>query len=120
MCFAGAAWADTGGLRITVNGSNGEPLAGATVKVSSPDSLVSRSGVTDAEGRLRLQGLDPATNYTVEVVAPGHSDFSAGNVAVISGKDLSVGYVLGASSGKWQAWPIPKPRDGLPVRLQPL
>jgi len=99
MCFAGAAWADTGGLRITVNGSNGEPLAGATVKVSSPDSLVSRSGVTDAEGRLRLQGLDPATNYTVEVVAPGHSDFSAGNVAVISGKDLSVGYVLGASSG---------------------
>lgn len=24
------------------------------------------------------------------------------------------------SGGKWQAWPIPKPRDGLPVQLRPL
>ena len=46
MCFAGAAWADTGGLRIAINDASGQPLAGATVKVSSPDSLVSRSGVT--------------------------------------------------------------------------
>ena len=91
MCFAGAAWADTGGLRIAVNGTGGEPLAGATVKVSSPDSLVSKTGVTDASGRVRLIGLDPATNYTVEVMASGYSEFSAGNVAVVSGKDLSVG-----------------------------
>lgn len=27
---------------------------------------------------------------------------------------------IGESSGKWQAWPIPKPRDGLPVSLRPL
>jgi cytochrome P450 len=24
------------------------------------------------------------------------------------------------SGAKWQAWPIPKPRDGLPMRLVPL
>lgn len=96
MCFVGAAWADSGGLRVTINGANGQPVAGATVKVSSPDSLVSRTGVTDANGHVRLIGLDPATNYTVQVAAPGHSDFSANEVAVVSGKDLSVGYTLHA------------------------
>ncbi|GAB2508621.1 hypothetical protein GCM10027084_24910 [Pseudoxanthomonas sangjuensis] len=96
MCIAGAAWAaDTGGLRITITGAGGTPVAGATVKVSSPSSLISKTGTTDANGVLRLVGLDPATNYTVEVVASGYNDFSAGNVAVVSGKDLNLGYVLG-------------------------
>lgn len=98
MCFVGAAMADTGGLRITINSANG-PVAGATVKVSSPSSLVSKTGVTAADGTVRLTGLDPATNYTVEVSAPGYSDFSAGNVAVVSGKDLNVGYALGSGGG---------------------
>lgn len=98
MCFAGAAWADTGGLRIAINDGGGQPLAGATVKVSSPDSLVSKSGVTDATGRVRLSGLDPATNYTVQIEAPGYSDFTAANVAVVSGKELSLGYKLSGSA----------------------
>lgn len=94
MCFAGAALADTGGLRIAINDASGQPLAGATVKVSSPDSLISRSGVTDSTGRVRLNGLDPATNYTVEIEASGYNDFTASNVAVVSGKELSLGYML--------------------------
>src|SRR5690606_14006876 len=99
MCFVGAALAaETGGLRISVTGTDGAPLAGATVTVSSPDSLVSRSGVTQADGSVRLQGLDPATNYTVVVDAPGYDNFSASNVAVVSGKNLSVGYPLGVAS----------------------
>lgn len=96
MCLAGAAWADSGGLRVAISDASGQPLAGATVTASSPDSLVTKSGVTDASGRVRLQGLDPATNYTVEVSAPGHSAFRATSVAVVSGQDLSVGYTLGA------------------------
>ena len=88
------AQSQTGSLRIAVTGDDNQPLAGATVTVSSPDSLVSRSGQTDAEGRVRLGGLDPATNYTVVVTAPGYTEYSASNVAVVSGKDLSVGYVL--------------------------
>lgn len=95
MCFVGSAWAATGGLRIVVSDPSGQPLAGATVKVSSPDSLVSKTAVTDASGRVRLIGLDPATNYTVEVSAPGHNEFKASNVAVVSGQDLSVGYTIG-------------------------
>lgn len=100
MAFAGAVMAQsgTGALRVTVNGNDGQPLAGATVVVSSPDSLVTRTGVTGADGQVRVSGLDPATNYTVEVASPGYQDFSAGNVAVVSGRDLSVGYVLGGAS----------------------
>src|SRR3546814_940742 len=99
MCFVGAAIAaETGGLRITISGSDGQPIPGATVSVSSPDSLVSKTAVTEADGSVRLTGLDPATNYTVVVDASGYSDFSASNVAVVSGKKLSLGYALGATT----------------------
>lgn len=99
LCFVGAAiGAETGGLRITITGSGGAPLVGATVKVSSPSSLVTKTGVTAADGTINLNGLDPATNYTVEVVATGYSNFSANNVAVVSGKNLSLGYSLGATT----------------------
>ncbi|MFT3755391.1 MAG: TonB-dependent receptor [Pseudoxanthomonas sp.] len=100
MCIAGAAMAQQagGGLRITINDAAGQPVAGATVKASSPDSLVSRNGTTDASGQVRLIGLDPATNYTIEVAAQGFSDYSASNVAVVSGQNLSLGYVLGGGS----------------------
>lgn len=98
MCFATGAMAQsqTGALRITVNGSSG-PVAGATVIVSSPDSLVTKTGVTDSEGRVRVAGLDPATNYTVEVESAGYNEFTADNVAVVSGRDLSVGYALNSA-----------------------
>src|SRR3546814_2437166 len=99
MCFVGAAIAaETGGLRIPNSGSVGQPIPGATVSVSSPDSLVSKTAVTAADGSVRLTGLDPATNYTVGVDASGYGDFSANNVAVVSGKNLSLGYALGATT----------------------
>lgn len=98
ICFGGAALADeTGGLRFTIIGNDGGPLAGATVSVSSPDSLVSKSGVTEADGSVRLTGLDPATNYTVQVQAKGYESFSVSNVAVVSGKNLSARYSLGVT-----------------------
>lgn len=99
LCFVGAAIAaETGGLRITITGNGGTPLAGATVKVSSPASLISKTGVTAADGTVNLNGLDPATNYKIEVIASGYSDFSANNIAVVSGKNLSVGYSLGTTT----------------------
>ncbi|ODU51495.1 MAG: TonB-dependent receptor [Lysobacteraceae bacterium SCN 69-48] len=100
LCFVGAAIAaNSGGLRISIKGADGQPVAGATVKLSSPSSLVSKSGVTDANGNVNIVGLDPATNYTVEVQASGYSPFSSSNVAVVSDKNLSVGYVLGRTGG---------------------
>lgn len=93
------AQSQTGTLSVAVTGDDGAPLSGATVTVSSPDSLVTRSGVTDATGRVRLSGLDPATNYTVEVAAAGYNPYSADGVAVVTGRDLSIGYrLIGTSS----------------------
>lgn len=98
MCFIGAAWAaESGGLRISITGAAGKPLAGATVKISSPSSLVTKTAVTEADGSVRVAGLDPATDYKVEVVAPGYSNFSANDVVVVSGQNLSLGYALGGT-----------------------
>ncbi len=98
VCVAGVALAQasSGALRVTVTGPNGQPLSGATVLVKSPDSIQARTGVTDAEGKVRVSGLDPSTNYTVTVTSTGYNDFSTGNVAVVSGQDRSVGYALAA------------------------
>lgn len=93
------AQTQTGGLRVTVTGDAGQPVAGASVKISSPDSLTTKTAVTGADGAVRVPGLDPATNYTVEIAAAGFNAFSANNVAVVSGKDLSVGYALGSVGG---------------------
>ena len=101
VCVAGVALAQsTGALRVAVTGPNGAPLAGATVTIKSPDSLVTRTGVTDADGRVRVSGLDPSTNYTVSISQAGYSNFSADHVAVVSGKDLSVGYALAAEGNQ--------------------
>ena len=99
VCFAGAVWAaETGGLRISIADTGGKPLAGATVKISSPSSLVAKTAVTEADGTVRVVGLDPATDYKVEVVATGYSNFSASNVVVVSGQNLAVGYALGSGN----------------------
>lgn len=92
------AQSQTGTLRVTVAGSDGMPLPGATVTVSSPSSLVTRTATTDGEGRARLTGLDPATNYTVAINAAGYDAFSATDVAVVSGRELALGYALGAAT----------------------
>ncbi|MGZ9046279.1 MAG: outer membrane beta-barrel protein [Telluria sp.] len=103
MCFIGAAWAaESGGLRISITGPSGKPLAGATVKISSPSSLVAKTAVTEADGSVRLAGLDPATDYKVEVIAPGYATLSAKDVVVASGKNLSLGYTLGADGATQQ------------------
>jgi hypothetical protein len=99
MCFVGAAWAaETGGLRISITGAQGKPVAGATVRISSPSSLVTKTVVTEADGSVRVAGLDPATDYKIEVAAPGYSNFSATDVAVISGANPSVNYTLDSGS----------------------
>ncbi len=96
MCFVGAAWAaESGGLRINITNATGQPLAGATVKISSPSSLVTKTAVTEADGSVRVAGLDPATDYKVEIVAPGYSTVSAADVVVVSGQNLALSYPMG-------------------------
>ncbi len=104
MCFMGAALAaETGGLRINITGAGGKPVAGATVRVSSPSSLVTKTGVTEADGTVRIAGLDPATDYKVEVVASGYSNFAANGVAVVSNQNPLVTYAIGGDAASSSA-----------------
>ncbi|WP_299073244.1 carboxypeptidase regulatory-like domain-containing protein [uncultured Paraglaciecola sp.] len=86
--------ADTGGLKIRVTDSSGSPVAGATVLVKTPDSLTSKEAVSDAEGNVRLVGLDPSNKYEVAIEGAGYSPFVADNVRVVTGKSLNLNYVV--------------------------
>lgn len=93
---------NTGGVRLSVTGPDGTPVSGATVKLTSPDSLIKSSATTGSDGTARMQGLDPATNYTVEITANGFQSLSKDGVAVVSGQNLSLTYVLALTGGATQ------------------
>ncbi len=94
LLLSAAAYAETGGLRIAVTGSDGKPLSGVTVKISSPSSLVTKVAATEADGTVRVSGLDPAGDYVVEVTASGFQKFTSDKVAVVGGQSVSLGYAL--------------------------
>jgi hypothetical protein len=94
--FSGTAFAlDTGGLKIRVTDANGSPIAGATVLVKAPDTLVSKDAVSDADGFVTLRGLDASNKYTVSINGANIQSFEATNVRVITGKSLNLTYELG-------------------------
>ncbi|MFW8591320.1 carboxypeptidase regulatory-like domain-containing protein [Glaciecola sp. 2405UD65-10] len=86
--------ADTGGLKIKITDASGNPLAGASILVEAPDSLVSKNAVTDADGFVTLRGLDASSQYTVSVNGANIQPFEATDVRVITGKSLNLSYVV--------------------------
>ncbi len=60
----------TGSMTVTVKDKDGAPVPGATVTVTSPAQLGERSGVTNAEGLVRLNALQPG-DYKVVVAMQG-------------------------------------------------
>lgn len=64
----------TGSVSGLVLGSNGKPVAGATVKVSS--GQISRTGLTDANGTFRFGLLNPG-NWSVQVSAGSYQNSNA-------------------------------------------
>ena len=88
---SGTAFAlDTGGLKIKVTDANGSPIAGATVLVKAPDTLVSKNAVSGADGFVTLRGLDASNQYTVSINGANIQSFEATNVRVITGKSLNL------------------------------
>jgi hypothetical protein len=85
-------------LKFQVTDAAGKPVAGATVNVSTSESLVSRKGVTDENGYLRLSGLDPSTKYEVDITGNGFHPFSREKVRVVSGKSFNVNYTLAGTA----------------------
>ena len=97
VVFSSNAIADTGSLQVVVADSDGNPVAGATVVASTPDSLTRKSGVTDADGKLRLIGLDPSDRYSVSVSAEGFQDQRNEGVLVVTERTYTVPFNLTAA-----------------------
>jgi len=82
------AFADTGALRVKIVDGNGNAVVGAMVGASTSDSLTSRKGITDANGEVKLVGLDPSIHYSVVVNGEGYQPIKSQNVRVVSGRAL--------------------------------
>ena len=94
VAFSSAAIADTGTLRVKVTDGDGNAIAGASVNASTSDSLTTKSGVTDADGGLRLSGLDPSDNYVITVNADGYQSARNEGVLVVSERTFNVPFAL--------------------------
>lgn len=93
--FSSSVFADTGALKIQIKDISGQPVAGATVYVHTAESLTTKQGITDANGYVRLVGLDPSRKYEVEVKGNGFDPIVRDKVKVVSGKSFNLSYIVG-------------------------
>jgi Carboxypeptidase regulatory-like domain len=74
--------AGDGNLAITIADSNGKPLVGATVSISSPTQIGGvKTAVSDVEGRVRFVRLSPG-DFRVQVSAQGFQTQTLPSIAV--------------------------------------
>lgn len=71
-----------------VQGTNGQPIAGATVTVTSNDQGFVRTVTTGSDGTFRVQAL-PQGNYTFNVAADGFDTFTDPNVSLTQGNSAN-------------------------------
>lgn len=64
-----------------VQGTNGQPVAGATVEVRSEAQGFSRTVTTDSSGSFRIQQIPPG-NYTFTISAPGFDTYTESGVSL--------------------------------------
>ncbi|HQQ78036.1 MAG TPA: TonB-dependent receptor [Thermoanaerobaculia bacterium] len=86
----------TGDIDGTVTDSNGAPLPGASVTISSPALQGTRTAVTDAAGRFRFPAL-PGGTYTVTGALSGFTKSERRNVVVAIGRVASVPLTMSVS-----------------------
>jgi hypothetical protein len=96
LCVAlgSVAYADTGSLNVKVTDADGNPLAGASVTARSADSLTSKSGMTNANGELRIAGLDPSNDWVITVNAEGYQAIRNEDVLVVSERTFDMPYIM--------------------------
>ncbi len=88
LLAAGAAFgqAQRGTISIQVQADDGSALPGATVSAASDQTLTRRTVITGSDGSATLVGLDPATNYVVEVSLESFGTARFENVLVKAGQ----------------------------------
>jgi hypothetical protein len=87
--------ADTGTVSGAVFTTDGQPVAGAVVRIQGDPLPVGRVTETDANGIYRFDYLLPGS-YTIEVETPGNTPFRRA-VAVATGKDTQVDVLVGVA-----------------------
>ena len=91
-----------------VQGTDGQPIAGATVTVTSNDQGFTRSVTTGSDGSFRVPAL-PQGTYTFNIEAQGYDSFSDNNVGLsqsgsanqftLASTGASAGATAGSGSG---------------------
>jgi hypothetical protein len=87
--------ADTGSVSGAVFHQNGDPAAGATVRISGAALPIGRDTQTDGNGVYRFEYLLPG-EYTIEVTAAGNPPVRRAAVVAI-GKDTQLDVLLGVT-----------------------
>jgi hypothetical protein len=82
-----------GGISGTVADASGSAVAGAAVKLVSPDTGLTREGVSSSTGDFVFQDL-PLGNYDITVTQPGFDTVHVSGVVVDAGKIATVGLKL--------------------------
>lgn len=82
--------AQRGSIAVTVTDADGGAIPGASVTVSSADTLTRRTVFTDEQGRAQAIALDPATNYEVVVDMDGFATARAEQVVVRAGQETAL------------------------------
>ncbi|HET8946286.1 MAG TPA: carboxypeptidase regulatory-like domain-containing protein, partial [Candidatus Polarisedimenticolia bacterium] len=98
ICCSGLGTAlaqNTGGIRGRVVDAAGQPLAGASLSVSSRILQVDEPiGRSDAQGRFQAIALDPASDYLVKASLAGYASIAAPDVVVRAGQMTSITIAL--------------------------
>jgi hypothetical protein len=87
----------TSSINGRVTGSDGKPVAGATVAITHVESGSTNTSVTDAEGRYSARGLRAGGPFTVVVTKGGQTDRQEGIVLKLA-ETLTLDATLGAAS----------------------
>lgn len=79
------AQATTGGLHGQVLGSNGSPIAGATLHLTSDATGATLTTTTDSNGSYTFNSLSVSGTYTLHVDAPGYASQAYKSISIAVG-----------------------------------
>jgi hypothetical protein len=93
-----AAQTITATISGTVSDANGAVVPGATVSATSNETGLSKSSVTNSDGRYVITFLQPAT-YTIKVEKQNFATFKQANLKLETGQSASFNITLQVSGG---------------------
>jgi virginiamycin B lyase len=84
----------------TVQGPDGKPFMGAFVVAENPQTKMSVSVLSDAQGHYRINHL-PAASYTVEITAIGYKSEPRTEVRIAADQQASFDFALEKTPMRW-------------------